>query len=109
MGNLTSQSGKQPENCCGVNGICSHEVLRDGEAGSYSKVVPNKLMKKVITYYFFASPVYKLLNSFSLGFIFICFVIETYSFVNGNPKDPSELCGLFLQKPTCALSMHIIN
>lgn len=45
--NLASQSNEQSEQCCGSNGICSHEVLRDGESDSASKVVPNKFTRKV--------------------------------------------------------------
>ncbi|XP_018507033.1 NAD(H) kinase 1 isoform X2 [Pyrus x bretschneideri] len=44
--NLSSQSNEQSEQCCGMNGICSHEVLRDDESCSDSKVFPNKLTRK---------------------------------------------------------------
>lgn len=48
MENLCSQSSRQPENCCGMNGICSHEVLRNGEGDADATVLPNKFMRKVI-------------------------------------------------------------
>ncbi|ONI13905.1 hypothetical protein PRUPE_4G254100 [Prunus persica] len=44
--NLASRSNEQSEQCCGSNGICSHEVLRDGDRDSASKVVPNKCARK---------------------------------------------------------------
>ncbi|XP_034211129.1 NAD(H) kinase 1 isoform X2 [Prunus dulcis] len=44
--NLASRSNEQSEQCCGSNGICSHEVLRDGDRDSASKVVPNKFARK---------------------------------------------------------------
>ncbi|XP_015875730.1 NAD(H) kinase 1 isoform X1 [Ziziphus jujuba] len=47
METLASQSSMQPEYCCGRNGICSHEVLRDGEADSEPNFLPNnKFMRK---------------------------------------------------------------
>ncbi|XP_031401369.1 NAD(H) kinase 1 [Punica granatum] len=36
----------QPERCCGKHGICSHEVLFDGEAGSQTGRIQNKMMRK---------------------------------------------------------------
>ncbi|PON89143.1 NAD kinase [Trema orientale] len=44
--NLASQSNEGPECCCGNNGICSHEVLRDGGAKSDFKVVQDKYTRK---------------------------------------------------------------
>ncbi|XP_059430290.1 NAD(H) kinase 1 [Corylus avellana] len=35
----SNEANKQFEKCCGENGICSHEVLRDGESDSGSKMV----------------------------------------------------------------------
>ncbi|XP_062014891.1 NAD(H) kinase 1 isoform X1 [Rosa rugosa] len=35
--NLARRSNDQSEQCCGSNGICSHEVLRDGECDTDSK------------------------------------------------------------------------
>ncbi|KAH7529422.1 hypothetical protein FEM48_Zijuj05G0182400 [Ziziphus jujuba var. spinosa] len=47
METLASQSSMQPEYCCGRNGICSLEVLRDGEADSDPNFLPNnKFMRK---------------------------------------------------------------
>ena len=54
MENLCTQSSIQSEYCCGMKGICSHEVLRDGEADSDPNVLPNKFMRKVILYYIFS-------------------------------------------------------
>ncbi|VFQ64001.1 unnamed protein product [Cuscuta campestris] len=34
------------ERCCGENGICSHEVLRNGEPGYDTNVLPDKMMRK---------------------------------------------------------------
>jgi hypothetical protein len=34
-----NEANEQFEMCCGENGICSHEVLRDGESDSGSKMV----------------------------------------------------------------------
>lgn len=44
---LARQSNKHLEQCCGSNGLCSHEVLQDKEADSVSKVIPDKYMRKV--------------------------------------------------------------
>ncbi|GMN26243.1 hypothetical protein TIFTF001_001231 [Ficus carica] len=44
--NLAGQSNKHVEQCCGSNGLCSHEVLRNGEADSDSKVVQDKYTRK---------------------------------------------------------------
>ncbi|KAF6140757.1 hypothetical protein GIB67_035184 [Kingdonia uniflora] len=38
---------EQLEKCCGKHGICSHEVLRDGETDFESKMNHNKIRKKV--------------------------------------------------------------
>lgn len=54
MENLCTQSSIQSEYCCGMNGICSHEVLQDGGADSDPNVLPNKFMRKVILYYIFS-------------------------------------------------------
>ncbi|KAA8549782.1 hypothetical protein F0562_001466 [Nyssa sinensis] len=43
---LLNQASEQSEKCCGKNGICSHEVLRDGEPYCNSSVVQNKIMRK---------------------------------------------------------------
>ncbi|KAL5567094.1 hypothetical protein UlMin_030258 [Ulmus minor] len=44
--NSTNQSSNTPQLCCQSNGICSHEVLRDGGADSNSKTVSDKFMRK---------------------------------------------------------------
>lgn len=46
---LGSQASGQFDKCCGEDGICSHEVLRDGETGSPSNLVHNKFMRKVLS------------------------------------------------------------
>ncbi|XP_059625041.1 NAD(H) kinase 1 isoform X2 [Cornus florida] len=43
---LSNQANEQSEKCCGKNGICSHEVLRDGEPDSISNVVEDRFMRK---------------------------------------------------------------
>ncbi|XP_057484109.1 NAD(H) kinase 1 isoform X2 [Actinidia eriantha] len=43
---LSNQTHEQSDVCCGKNGICSHEVLRDGDTDSNSDVVQNKVMRK---------------------------------------------------------------
>ncbi|XP_043691290.1 probable NAD kinase 1 isoform X2 [Telopea speciosissima] len=43
---MTSLANDQSERCCGKHGICSHEVLKDGEAESNPMVVHNKIAKK---------------------------------------------------------------
>ncbi|KAK9273793.1 hypothetical protein L1049_018603 [Liquidambar formosana] len=45
---LWNQATEQSEKCCGKHGICSHEVLRDGETGSDSdsEATQNKFMRK---------------------------------------------------------------
>ncbi|KAA8528073.1 hypothetical protein F0562_035058 [Nyssa sinensis] len=43
---LSCQASEQSERCCGKNGICSHEVLRDGEPDCDSSVVQNRIMRK---------------------------------------------------------------
>ncbi|GMH11471.1 hypothetical protein Nepgr_013312 [Nepenthes gracilis] len=40
------QANDQSLKCCGKNGICTHEVLRDGEADSDSESVKNRMTKK---------------------------------------------------------------
>ncbi|KAJ4977743.1 hypothetical protein NE237_008523 [Protea cynaroides] len=42
---MTNLANDQSERCCGKHGICSHEVLKDGEAESNPMVVRN-IMKK---------------------------------------------------------------
>ncbi|PIA48334.1 hypothetical protein AQUCO_01400737v1 [Aquilegia coerulea] len=37
---------ERPEKCCGKNGICSHEVLRNGEMESNSNNVSNRFRRK---------------------------------------------------------------
>lgn len=44
---LSSHINKKSENCC-TNEICSHEILRDGETDSDSKMIQNRMMRKVI-------------------------------------------------------------
>lgn len=46
---LGTEANEQSENCC-INGICSQEILQDGEANSHAKVAQNKIMRKVIPY-----------------------------------------------------------
>ncbi|CAL5352410.1 unnamed protein product [Camellia sinensis] len=43
---LLNQTCEQSEVCCGENGICSHEVLRDGDPDSGLDVVRNRFMRK---------------------------------------------------------------
>lgn len=43
---LLNQTCEQSEVCCGENGICSHEVLRDGDPDSGLDVVQNRFMRK---------------------------------------------------------------
>lgn len=45
--NLARRSNDQSEQCCGSNGIFSHEVLQDGESDSDSKCLLNKFAEKV--------------------------------------------------------------
>ncbi|XP_057953649.1 NAD(H) kinase 1 isoform X1 [Malania oleifera] len=40
------RANEQSEGCCGKHGICSHEVLRDGEADSGSEVVQHRIRRK---------------------------------------------------------------
>ena len=44
---LRNEANEQSENCC-TNGLCSHEILHDGETDSHAKAVHNKMMRKVI-------------------------------------------------------------
>ncbi|XP_050370584.1 NAD(H) kinase 1 isoform X1 [Argentina anserina] len=44
--NLATRSNDQSEQCCGSNGIWSHEVLQDGECDSDSKSLLNKFARK---------------------------------------------------------------
>ncbi|KAL5719869.1 NAD(+) kinase [Ranunculus cassubicifolius] len=39
-------SHEKPEKCCGKHGICSHEVLRDGESDSGLKASQSKIRRK---------------------------------------------------------------
>lgn len=41
-----NQVAEQSEKCCGKHGICSHEVLRDGEIDSDAKEAHNKFSRK---------------------------------------------------------------
>ncbi|XP_042482306.1 probable NAD kinase 1 isoform X2 [Macadamia integrifolia] len=43
----TNMANDQSERCCGKHGICSHEVLKDGEAESNPMVVPKKASFKL--------------------------------------------------------------
>ncbi|XP_011045414.1 PREDICTED: NAD(H) kinase 1-like isoform X1 [Populus euphratica] len=43
---LRNEANEQSENCC-TNGLCSHEILHDGETDSHAKAVQNKMMRKV--------------------------------------------------------------
>ncbi|XP_024971056.1 NAD(H) kinase 1-like isoform X2 [Cynara cardunculus var. scolymus] len=45
VGNPMPETAEKSQRCCGENGICSHEVLRDREKDSYSNV-QTKLTKK---------------------------------------------------------------
>ena len=47
---LSNQTHEQSDVCCGKNGICSHEVLRDGDTDSNFDVVQNKVMRKVLSF-----------------------------------------------------------
>ena len=47
-------SPADPENrknghCCGANGICNHEVLRNGELSSDSESINKRMLKKVVS------------------------------------------------------------
>ncbi|KAE9462209.1 hypothetical protein C3L33_05877, partial [Rhododendron williamsianum] len=44
---LSSQTYKQSEVCCGKHGLCSHEVLRDGDPDSDCNVVQNRMTRKI--------------------------------------------------------------
>lgn len=44
---LSNGSSELSEKCCGQNGICTHEVLQDGEPEVGSKTVQYKFMRKV--------------------------------------------------------------
>jgi NAD+ kinase len=43
---LSRQTCKQSEVCCGKHGLCSHEVLRDGDPDSDCNVVQNRMTRK---------------------------------------------------------------
>lgn len=43
---VSNELAEQSDECCGKNGICSHEVLQDGEPDSNSTVGKNKMMRK---------------------------------------------------------------
>lgn len=73
MENLCTQSSIQSEYCCGMKGICSHEVLRDGGADSDPNVLPNKFMRKVILYYIFFSP-FKLHIVYSIAVLVLLYI-----------------------------------
>ncbi|KAH8498976.1 hypothetical protein Peur_074126 [Populus x canadensis] len=40
-----NETNEQSENCS-TNGLCSHEILHDGETDSQAKAVPNRIMRK---------------------------------------------------------------
>ncbi|KAJ6670795.1 putative proteinD KINASE [Salix viminalis] len=42
---LRNETKEQSENCS-TNGLCSHDILHDGETGSQAKAVPNRIMRK---------------------------------------------------------------
>ncbi|KAG7023848.1 NAD(H) kinase 1 [Cucurbita argyrosperma subsp. argyrosperma] len=44
--NLTPQATEQSDWCCGSNGICSHEVLQDGDVNSVSQKGSGKSTRK---------------------------------------------------------------
>lgn len=44
---LSNEDGELSEMCCGQNGICTHEVLQDGETEVGSNTVQYKFMRKV--------------------------------------------------------------
>ncbi|XP_060197206.1 NAD(H) kinase 1 isoform X8 [Lycium barbarum] len=39
-------AAEKSDRCCGEHGICSHQVLRDGEHDHDASVVPNKMIRK---------------------------------------------------------------
>ncbi|GAB4835244.1 hypothetical protein Ancab_000153 [Ancistrocladus abbreviatus] len=43
---VSDQRNEQTPKCCGQNGICTHEVLRDGEADCDSEMAKDRMMKK---------------------------------------------------------------
>lgn len=47
---LSNESGDPSVTCCGENGICSHEVLQNGETEVGSKTMQFKFMRKVISF-----------------------------------------------------------
>lgn len=47
---LPSNTNKQSENCL-TNGICSHEILQDGETNLDSEMFQNRMMRKVTLIY----------------------------------------------------------
>lgn len=44
---LSDGAVEKSDRCCGEHGICSHQVLRDGEHDHDASVVPNKMIRKV--------------------------------------------------------------
>lgn len=44
---VSHELAEQSDECCGKNGICTHEVLQDGEPDCNSTVGKNKMMRKV--------------------------------------------------------------
>lgn len=44
---LSRQTCEQSEVCCGKHGLCSHEVLRDGDPDSDCNVAHNRMTRKV--------------------------------------------------------------
>ncbi|XP_030522386.1 NAD(H) kinase 1 [Rhodamnia argentea] len=43
---LCNQTNEQPERCCAEHGICSHEVLFNGENDSASRAIQNRMTRK---------------------------------------------------------------
>lgn len=44
---LSDEAAEEFQRCCGKNGICSHEVLRDGELDRNCNTIQSKMMRKV--------------------------------------------------------------
>ena len=47
---LLNQASEEPERCCGNHGICSHEVLKDGEPNFDCDSNMVRMMKKVASF-----------------------------------------------------------
>lgn len=50
---LHGTNAEQNDRCCGKHGICSHEVLRNGEIDANLSESPNKFMRKVLHVFHF--------------------------------------------------------